>query len=161
MTDAVFITNRRSIIIDCNPAAERIFGYSKEEVFGKTTKMFFKPDKYSDLARDVNFSLLRHGRWSGELDIVRKDGVMGICEMIIVPSRGERGKISTLISVSRDITERKKTEMQLARSHEHLRELANRMQIAREEERSRLARQVHDELGQPLTILKMEVLLNK
>src|SRR5207237_6882277 len=57
----------------------------------------------------------------------------------------------------RDISERKKAEKQLRDSREQLRALAGYLQSVREEERSRIAREVHDELGQALTGLKMDL----
>jgi len=57
----------------------------------------------------------------------------------------------------RDITDRKRAETQLRDSREQLRALAAYLQSVREEERTRIARQVHDELGQTLTVLKMDL----
>jgi signal transduction histidine kinase len=57
----------------------------------------------------------------------------------------------------KDISERKRTEEQLIRSRRRLRELASHLESAREMERTRIAREVHDELGQSLTALKMEL----
>jgi signal transduction histidine kinase len=60
-------------------------------------------------------------------------------------------------SMWRDITERKKAEEQLRRSEEQLRNLADHLQSVREEERTTIAREVHDDLGQTLTALKMDI----
>src|SRR6266516_2542886 len=57
----------------------------------------------------------------------------------------------------RDITDRKRAETQLRDSREQLRALAAYLQSVREEERTRIARQVHDELGQTLAVLKMDL----
>jgi len=56
-----------------------------------------------------------------------------------------------------DITARKNTEEQLKQSHEEMRQLASRLQEIREEERASMAREIHDELGQQLTGLKMDI----
>jgi len=61
-----------------------------------------------------------------------------------------------------DITEQKHAEMQLKSSHQQLRALSRRLQTIREEERTRIAREIHDDLGQALTALRMNLtLLNK
>jgi len=56
-----------------------------------------------------------------------------------------------------DITQGKRAELALARSQEQLRELSAHLESVREEEKARIAREVHDELGQMLTVLKLEV----
>ena len=67
-----------------------------------------------------------------------------------------QGRIADLVLV-RDITERKKAEAELKASREQLRELSTHLQSVREEERTRLARDIHDELGQTLTALKIDL----
>jgi PAS domain S-box-containing protein len=67
------------------------------------------------------------------------------------------GKIVGVVSSSRDITSQKIAEKKLENSHEQLRALAERLQLIREEERAAVAREIHDDLGQVLTALKMDV----
>ncbi len=59
--------------------------------------------------------------------------------------------------LQQEIVERKRAEEDLKQSQEQLRDLALHLQLIREEERSRIAREIHDELGQALTALKMDV----
>jgi signal transduction histidine kinase len=58
--------------------------------------------------------------------------------------------------LAEDVTERQRAERKLRESEEQLRELAGRLQAVREEERTRVSRQLHDELGQALTAMKMD-----
>ncbi len=69
----------------------------------------------------------------------------------------------SILSIARDITERKRTEQRLNVTSQRLRNLASRLQTIREEERTGIAREIHDELGQSLTVLKIQtsLLLNK
>jgi signal transduction histidine kinase len=60
-------------------------------------------------------------------------------------------------SLEREFAEHRKTEYELQRSHEQLRRLSQHLQAAREEERSRISREIHDELGGAVTSLKMEL----
>jgi PAS domain S-box-containing protein len=72
--------------------------------------------------------------------------------------RGTITITSTTTTVTiRDITEHKRTEQSLRASREQLREFAGRLEQVREEERTRVAREIHDELGQKLTILKLDL----
>jgi two-component system sensor histidine kinase UhpB len=71
----------------------------------------------------------------------------------------EYKNIPTVLSVVRDITKRSQAHKQLSKSREQLRKLALRLQTIREEERSVIAREIHDELGQLLTVLKIQISL--
>ena len=70
----------------------------------------------------------------------------------------DTGELIALEGFITNITDRHKMEEELKSSHEKLRNLSNRLQTIREQEKSRIARQVHDELGQSLTALKMDIL---
>ncbi|MBK6913859.1 MAG: PAS domain S-box protein [Ignavibacteriales bacterium] len=65
----------------------------------------------------------------------------------------------TILSVARDITERKIADEKLKRTSKTLRDLASHLQSVREEERTMIAREIHDELGQVLTVLKIQISL--
>lgn len=65
----------------------------------------------------------------------------------------------TVLSIARDITERKQSEERLKKTSKLLRELAKHLQTIREEERTTIAREIHDELGQVLTVLKIQISL--
>ena len=67
------------------------------------------------------------------------------------------GRIMGHFGVQRDVTARRLAEDEIARSREELRALAARLESVREEERTRIAREIHDELGQSLTGLKLDI----
>lgn len=73
------------------------------------------------------------------------------------PVIDEEGRVVQVIGYGLDITERKRAEDDLRQSREQLRQLALELQSIREEERTRIAREVHDVLGQALTALRMDV----
>ncbi len=94
--------------------------------------------------------------------IIRPDG-----STRILNARGEvftdaAGKPIKMIGTAQDITERKQMEQEVHLSREQLRLLAGHLQSAREEERRNIAREIHDQLGQGLTALKMDLaMLNR
>ncbi len=111
--DGIVMTDLEGNILRWNPAAERMFGYYKGEVFQKTICV---------LATKVVQGTLRDDRWIGEIDFTRKDGTEGICETTFIPLRDQGDDIIAMFGVCRDITERKQSEERLQQSYEHLRE---------------------------------------
>jgi signal transduction histidine kinase len=88
---------------------------------------------------------------------VRKDGSRFQANVIITALRDDHGRLLGYAQVTRDITGLKQAEKELMDSREQLRALAAYLQSVREEERTRIAREIHDELGQALTGLKMDL----
>jgi len=89
--------------------------------------------------------------------IIRPDGAIRLIFARGAASADEAGQPVRLFGTAQDITERRRAEDELARSHEQLRALAARLESVREEERTHLSREIHDELGQVLTGLKMDL----
>jgi PAS domain S-box-containing protein/putative nucleotidyltransferase with HDIG domain len=112
INDSIVMTDLEGNIIKWNPAAERMFGYYKDEVFRKTLGM---------LTTKIIKGKLYDGRWTGEMDFTRKDGAQGICETTVIPLRDEHGTMSAVFGVSRDVTERKEAEEALRKSEQQLR----------------------------------------
>lgn len=77
-------------------------------------------------------------------------------DAVLSPVKDIDGNIISMLGISRDITDRMKAEDELKSSHAQLRRLSAHLQSITEEERTRIAREVHDELGQVLTALKMD-----
>jgi PAS domain S-box-containing protein/putative nucleotidyltransferase with HDIG domain len=107
--DSIIVTDLEGNIIRWNPAAERMFGYHKTEVFSKNLGI---------LTTKVVKGKLRDGRWSGEMNFIRKDGTEGICETTVIPLRDEQNNITAVFGVSHDITERKQAEKRLQKERD-------------------------------------------
>ncbi len=120
ISDGVIITDLLGRIIDWNRAAEKMFGYEKVEILGKTLGILHKPEESSVLTQKIIDELHTTNRWAGEINFVRKDRTQGVCETVFVPLYNEHGQPSATIGVNRNITERKQTEAALQKANEQL-----------------------------------------
>ena len=121
MSEGVIVTGLDGTIIDWNPAAEKIFGFRKKEAVGKKTDIFRDSREDTSVRKNLIHDLLEKGIWSGEIKFIRKDGIQGVCETVVVPLRDEKGRPVATIGVNRDITERKATEDALRESEVRIR----------------------------------------
>jgi len=141
-----------------SPAYERVWGRSSEALY-QDPASFLDTVHPDDRARihTVCESQIKQGEaFDEQFRILRPDGsVRWIRErgLPIPPAEGWTGRF---VGVAEDITEYRQAEEDMRRSLASLRGLAARLQSIREEERTRLAREIHDELGRGLTAIKME-----
>lgn len=120
ISDGVIVTDLLGRVIDWNRAAEKMFGYGKAEVLGKTLGILHKAEESAVLTQQIIEELHTANRWAGEINFVRKDGTEGVCETVFVPLYNEHGQPSATIGVNRNITERKQAEAALQQANEQL-----------------------------------------
>ena len=158
--NAIICMNTDDKIIYWNPRAEKVFGWEKEEILGRRLADTIFPGKNREQYKSDFRSFLETGesplhKKLVEISAINKNGVEFFIELAIIPVK-ESDKEFYCCFIQ-DINERKKAEEQLKQSHEELRQLALHLQDIREEEQKRIAREVHDELGQQITGLKMDI----
>lgn len=156
--DAVVVADLGGRIQFWNQGAESLFGYSKEEMLGQSVTILYvgDGDNSARLAEDRR-RVLRGEDPTGEWLRRRKDGSTVWVHSKRVVLRDPDGTAIGILGVARDISESKRTSEELLASHEQLRELAARLRSVREQERAVMARQIHDELGQALSALHLDV----
>jgi two-component system, cell cycle sensor histidine kinase and response regulator CckA len=120
LMDAVVITDPDGRIVDWNKAAERLYGYSREEVLGKSSVDVLQPSAGLAMHEEILQALGTAGRWEGEVSFVRSDGTVGYTETVVIAQRDESGKLLWQVGVNREITKRKRAEEALRRSEEQL-----------------------------------------
>lgn len=141
-------------ILDANEAFTQFMKRGRDDILGRTTIELglIGAAKRSALIQ----SLLKTGVINDvELEIESADGPprAGLLSLVLIEIGGEQCTLGTY----RDITEAKRAEAQLRASRTALRSLATRQQDIREDERTRIAREIHDSLGQALTALKLQL----
>lgn len=109
ISDAVLTLDLEARIVDWNPGAERMFGYSKAEMQGRTPDPL-RPKDETATAMDLLATMRRDGRWAGETRFVRKDGSPGVCDTVLVPLFDDFGRILAALAVCRDVSDRKSLE---------------------------------------------------
>ena len=121
ISDGVILTDLDGRIVDWNPGAERMFGYEKEEVLGKSPTILHYPEDEPVLTNQIRDGLKKEKVWRGEIDFVRKDGSHGVTETVVVPLHGIDGTVIAAVRANRDVTVRKQAEQRLKEAQEALR----------------------------------------
>jgi len=137
-----------------------IFGLKKSQ-FGGTHEDFAACVHPEDRPRVVRISTQACTEglpFNIEYRIVTSAGDLKVIQEIARPTLDDAGHVVSLVGTAQDITEQKKAAEALKNSHAQLQALSARLQRVREEEVSRIAREIHDDLGQKLTALKMDLL---
>lgn len=158
--DAIISVDGDQRITLFNRAAERIFGYEPLEVLGQPLEMLIPARFHREHHRHVE-SFGRTGISSRPMmaqrivTAVRKSGEEFPIDASISQNEIRGHRFYTVIL--RDVSLRERTRRELAQAREDLRELSVASRTAREQENSRISRELHDELGQNLTSLKMDL----
>ncbi len=155
---AILLVTPHGLVSSWNAGAERILGYRAEDILGSHFSRFYPADeRASGKAQDELQVALLTGRYEEEGRRVRRDGSAFLARVTITPLLDAAGRLQGFAKVVHDITEQKASEEKLASSHRQLRELSRRLEALREQERGRMAREIHDELGQALTAIKLDL----
>lgn len=159
--DAVFVTQLSEDktygdFIEVNDIACNRLGYTKDEFLNLSPSAIVSPKSIDDYTFYSN-KLMEHGHVIYEITHKAKDKKLIPVEINshLFLFKDKR----TVLSIARDITERKRVEEKLRQSSKLLRELSTHLQSVREDERTTIAREIHDELGQVLTALKIHISL--
>lgn len=117
VNDSVSITDLNGHFVLVNPAFTRIYGYTQEEIIGKSTATLRPPDIDPELAKEIHEKTLAGG-WQGELINVRKDGSRFPIHLSTAVVQNEKNQPVVLVGIASDITNRKKMEQELIKAKE-------------------------------------------
>lgn len=159
--EAIITVDEAQTVLLFNPAAEIVFGVPAAQAIGSTLGRFIPERFRAAHARHIEqfgatgVTERQMGRQQRVLYGLRENGEEFPIEASISQTRDGDGKLYTVML--RDITERLRAENLLKQSREELRELSANLQNVREVEKTRIARELHDDLGQLLTALKIDL----
>jgi two-component system, NarL family, sensor histidine kinase UhpB len=141
-----------------NRAGEELLGHTRQNLLGKSDYELFPRDE-ADFFTSADRDVLKSGKALDipEEPILTKGKGLRSLHTKKIPILDENDQPVYLLGISEDITERKRADTQLQRSFELLRTLSQRLDVVREEERTRIARELHDELGVRMTCMKMDL----
>jgi PAS domain S-box-containing protein len=150
--DAIISKNLNGVILSWNHGAERLFGYTADEAIGKPITLLIPADRLDE--EPTILERLRKGERVDHFETVRKkkDGTLVDISLTISPVKDDLGRVIGASKVARDITERKEADK--ARKEV---EVAAKLLQVQDFERRRIARELHDGVGQLLTAISMNI----
>lgn len=151
---AVIATDCEGRIVHWNRFAERLYGWGAGEVGGKRIFDVMLPPSSREVGRSAMGDAPSMGRdWM----LRRRDGSSILVHAVATPIVDERGKRIGIVGVSWDISEKKRIERELEAKREELHLLSGRLLATQEVERRALARELHDDFGQVLTAIRLNL----
>jgi PAS domain S-box-containing protein len=147
--DAIYVHDLSGTCASVNRAAEKLLGYTRAEILGRNFIDFLAPEHTRNVGEKPWAKLAEKGETTYEVEVIAKDGRRVPVE-VSCRSICENGAPVGVQGMARDITERK-------RAQEALQMFSRRLIEAQEEERQRIARELHDQIGQVLTAVKINL----
>ena len=143
--DAIIVRDVNSVILFWNRGAQQTYGWSAAEACGNVTHTFLKTE-FPEPIEQLYEKLFAVGSWEGELVHWTREGKRIVVASRHVLQRDRQGRTIGILEINRDVTPRKEAE-------EALRNLSARLLQLQDEERRRIARELHDSTGQSLAAL--------
>src|SRR5215470_16564241 len=174
---AIFVLSPEGNVLTWNRGAQALKGYSREEIVGQHFSKFYPPEAVQSGWPTRELAMAdKEGRFADEGWRVRKDGSAFWASVIITAMRDSAGHLSGFAKITKDMSEQRDTAERINNLNRELRrkvaeldesqrivelrtlelqKLSAEVMHVQDEERRRIARELHDDLGQQLSLLKM------
>jgi PAS domain S-box-containing protein len=174
---AIFVLSPEGHVLTWNPGAQALKGYTREEIIGQHFSKFYPPEAVQNGWPTRELALAeREGRFADEGWRVRKDGSAFWASVIITALRDSKGNLAGFAKITQDMTERRDAAERINNLNRELRKkiaeldesrkiielrtielqkLSTEVLHVQDEERRRIARELHDDLGQQLSLLRI------
>jgi PAS domain S-box-containing protein len=155
--EVIGVIDAAATLLYVSPSVERVFGYPPDLLIGTNATEYLHPDDWPAVQESIRGILLSPSGAAVTLHIRlrHRDGEWRSVESAAANCLHVEALRGIVVNL-RDITESQRYQEQLRISRDQLRQLAARVESAREEERARISREVHDEFGQMLSLLKLD-----
>jgi PAS domain S-box-containing protein len=160
VSEAIISADQSNTIVMANPAAAALFGTSVEQMLGSPLGRYIETPA-SNSGEPVDYFHPGSGRAGRRATDYTVTGLRGDGERFPIEGSVSRANAGApfYTVVMRDVSDRRRVQDKLTRSHDQLRQLSAALQTIREEERTHIARELHDDLGQLLASLRMDLTL--
>lgn len=157
-TDYIVMADASESLLYINPAGRRVLGLGLTDDFSQK-KLYDNSDQAARNAiRDVALpAAMENGLWAGESRMRDSTGREIHTSQVIIAHRGADGQIDCFSTIVRDISKWVMDQQALRESREGLRHLSGLLVSIQEDERQRIALDLHDGLGQSLSLIKLAV----
>jgi PAS domain S-box-containing protein len=170
---AIIVTDQSGIITYWNPFAQELYGWPSKEVLGRNILEITVGAGTEQDAREHMAALSDGKCWSGEFQVRRKNGEFLTALVTLSPMLDDSGVAIGIVGISQDLSSRKQAEAELQNAHaelekrvrertaelassnQSLQRLSGQLIRAQDDERRRIARELHDSTGQVLAALSM------
>jgi PAS domain S-box-containing protein len=174
---AIFVLSPEGIVLTWNQGAQALKGYTRDEIVGQHFSKFYMPEAVESGWPTRELALAdKEGRFADEGWRVRKSGSAFWASVIITALRDSAGRLSGFAKITQDMTDRRAAAERIHNLNRELRKKISELDESRriielrtlelqklsadvlqvqDEERRRIARELHDDLGQQLSLLKM------
>ncbi len=155
--DHIMATDPEGHIVYMNKSHCELLGKTRQELLGQTLNVYGDDDRSHASQEQIRQATLARGSWRGDVFYVNAENKEIVLDCRTWLLHDEAGQPRVICSISTDITELRDVQMQMYDYQEKLKGLVSELTVAEENERKRIASELHDDIAQVMVFIKMKV----